>query len=95
MTVNNRLLQLAGFTGENADPGQVIFGDPLPTDDVEAVNVLEKELALGVVSKETAAKKRGYDYESEQERIANDKTSESNIGEALLSAFNRNQGAAV
>lgn len=95
LSVNNRLLQLAGYKGENADPGQVIFGDPLPSDDMEAINALEKEKALGIVSNDTIAKKRGYDYEVEQERIAADKTSESNIGAALLTAFNRNQGAGI
>jgi len=87
LTVNNRLLQLAGFSGAEADPGEVKFGDPLPENDVEAVTTLQSEMGLGIRSKETAAKSRGIDWEEEQKRLAKEKQAAGNVGSSLIRNF--------
>lgn len=87
LSVNNRLLQLAGFNGANADPGKVIFGDALPSNDTEEVQTLTDERALGIVSTETVAKKRGYDWTEEQKRMANEKKAAGNVGADMIRQF--------
>lgn len=89
LNVNNRLLQLSGYSGEQADPGIVIWGDALPVNQMESIQVLTQELNMGLVSKETAAEKQGYDWEAEEERIAADKSSQTNLGAMLLNNFNQ------
>ena len=87
--INRRLLIIAG---KGEDAGEIYWHDVIPESDVEEVAALKADLEMQIVSKETVAMKRGYDYAAEQEKIAADKTNESNIGAALLTAFNRNQG---
>lgn len=84
--VNRRLLAIGGYT---TDAGDVYWPDVIPVNETEETASLQQDLNMGIVSKETVAMKRGYDYAVEQEKIAKDKTSEGNIGEALLNAFNR------
>ena len=45
------------------------------------------DLNMGIVSKETISGLRGYDWEQEQERIANDAAQTDNIGAAILWNF--------
>lgn len=71
--VNRRMLVLSGYDGVNADPGKVKFGNPLPENDTEKLDALEKERTMGVVSLETAAKELGRDWEDEKERLAGEK----------------------
>jgi len=92
LTVNNRLLQLAGFSGAEADPGEVKFGDPLPENDVEAVQTLQSEMGLGIRSKETAAKSRGIDWEDEQNRLAKEKQAAGNVGSSIIRNFLAGKG---
>lgn len=87
LSVNNRLLQLAGYKGANADPGKVVFGDALPSNDTEAVKTLTDEKALGIVSNETIAKARGYDWKEEQARLANEKKATGNAGSVIIRDF--------
>ena len=49
---------------ENAD-FDIIFPDILSSDDKLEVDVLKAELDMGIISKQTAALKRGYDYKNE------------------------------
>jgi hypothetical protein len=42
---------------------------------------------LGLVSKQTASNKRGYEWEDEEQRLADEKVSGDNVGAALLRAF--------
>jgi len=43
------------------------------------------------VSKQTAARLRGYDWESEEERLNDEKVAGDNVGAALLRAFGQGQ----
>ncbi|MCC7206578.1 MAG: hypothetical protein IT323_04690 [Anaerolineae bacterium] len=64
-----RMLALGGFL--DAAEGHIALNwpDALPVDTGEAVAVLERERALGILSKETAARARGYDWQVEKERL--------------------------
>lgn len=61
-----RILMLAGFPAIRPD---IIWPDPLPQDDTEAVNTLAIERNMSIVSRETASKKRGYDWDEELEQM--------------------------
>lgn len=91
LEINRRILQLAGYTGEQADPGSVIWPDPLPVNDLEKSQSITADLGNGLVSKQTASMERGYDWEQEQERMADDRASGDNVGAAILRAFNQGQ----
>lgn len=64
--VAQRVLALGGFKPIRPD---VIWPDPLPTDDTEAVNTIAIERNMKIVSHETAAKKRGYDWDEEKTQM--------------------------
>lgn len=93
--VNNRLLQLAGYSGAEADPGVVIWSDGLPENDTEEVQTLQAEIAMGIRSKEGAASARGIDWESEQERLLKEKQAAGNVGANMIRDFlaGRNNGS--
>jgi hypothetical protein len=89
-----RLLILAEFA--NTDPGTVEWPEVLPVDETGQVQALEADLRMGIVSKQTTASRRGYDWQSEEERIADEKQAasenESNIGAMILRSFNNGGG---
>jgi len=91
--INHRMLVIGGV--EPSDGGKIIWGDPLPANETEEVAGLTFDLDRGLLSKQTAGKMRGYDYEAEQERIAGEKQveqeGENNIGALLLKNFNKGQ----
>lgn len=85
--VNYRLLRLMGYAPAQSDPGVVIFADPLPRNETEEVTVVQSDLGAGIVSKQTAAERRGYDWEREQERLNAEKTLSSNAGAEIIRGF--------
>lgn len=87
LNVNNRLLKLSGFDGVDADPGKVQFGDPLPVDDREEIATVKEEIALGLLSLETGAKRRNIDWEIEQERKAKEKAESATLGGDMIRNF--------
>jgi hypothetical protein len=64
--IAQRILSLGGYAANRPD---VLWPDPLPTDDTEAVNTVAIERNLNIVSHETASKKRGYDWEEEKAQM--------------------------
>jgi len=86
----HRLLILEGRPG---DPGEIVWGDPLPVNDAEINAAHEFDLANGLASKETIATRRGYDWEQESERLDAEGQTNTNLGAALLAAFDRGEGA--
>lgn len=62
------------------------WSDPVPSDPKADAEADESEIRMGVVSKRTIAEKRGYDWETEQERIAEESQASA---EAMAAAFNR------
>jgi len=65
----------------------VVWPDVMPEDENETAMALKTDIDLGLVSKQTASGLRGYVWEDEEERIANEKTASDNIGAALIRAF--------
>ena len=83
--INHRLLELAGAS--DTDGGVVVWQDILPVNEIESSQALRTDLELGLVSKQTAAGLRGYIWEDEEPRIAEDRSSSDNLGAALLRTF--------
>ena len=67
------------------------LGEPLPFNSLEEINEIEKEIALGLLSKQTAAEMRGRDWDTEQKRMEDEASTEDNIGSRLLRAFENGQ----
>lgn len=88
--LNRRILELGGFDG--ADGGTVVWPEPLPEDQAAQTTALQADLNMEIVSKQTVAGKRGYDWTEEEQRIQNEKAAGDNIGAALLRAFNQGGG---
>lgn len=65
--IAQRILMIGGY-GANRRPN-ILWSDPLPSDDTELVNAIAIERNLKLVSQETASKLRGYDWNSEKERM--------------------------
>ena len=68
--LNRRLLTLAGM---EADPGEVVWPDPLPSNESELVAGYTFDLNNDLASKQTISEKRGYIWEDEQERMDGEK----------------------
>ena len=88
LEINRRLLILNGMNG---DPGEIVWDDVLPTNEIEQVNAIRADIEIGLLSKQTAAGLRGYDWEAEQERMTGEteaaNANENNIGALLLRNF--------
>lgn len=87
--INHRLLELAG--APDTDGGKVAWPDVMPTNEMEVAQAIKTDLELGLVSKQTAAGIRGYVWEDEEPRIADEKAASDNIGAALLRAFGQGE----
>jgi hypothetical protein len=89
-----RLLILADFP--NTDAGEIQWPEPLPVNETEQVQAVQADLNMGLVSRQTAASKRGYSWEDEKSRIETEKQenseNESNIGAMILRSFNGGGG---
>lgn len=90
--LSRRMLQMDGRYNVNFEPITVIWPDPLPSNEKEEVEAYSTDLSLGIVSKQTVSKKRGYDYEAEKERIDQERAEEGNIGTELLNQFIQGRG---
>ena len=60
----------------------------------EETTALQSDMNMGLVSKQTAQEKRGYDHEQEEERMEEEEKSTQDAGGLLLSNFFRNGGNA-
>lgn len=83
--INHRLLELASMA--NTDGGDVVWPDVLPVNQLEQVTALKTDLEMGLASKQTASHMRGYDWEEEEERLADEAQAGDNVSAALLRAF--------
>jgi hypothetical protein len=88
--LNRRLLVLANL--DASDMGEVTWQDSLPVNELDQAQTLAVDLASGIVSKQTASTKRGYNWTTEDERINKASAASDNIGAALLRAFNKGGG---
>lgn len=96
--IAQRLLLLGGFAPVRPD---IIWPDPLPQDDTEAVNTLAIERGLRIVSRETASKQRGYDWDDEKSMMENEaklemfQSPESNAGGSAGDGAGSTDGSAL
>jgi hypothetical protein len=93
LEVVRRVLVLAGAA--NTEPGEILWPDPLPTNEVEQVEALAKDVELGLVSKQTAAGLRDYDWEQEQARMKEEQEAAQDVGANVLKAFGQGGGASL
>ena len=87
--INHRLLVIGGINPSNG--GEVVWPETLPIDEREEVAGLQFDLGAGLVSKSTAAQERGYDWETEQERMQDERAGEGSLGELFLRQFEQGQ----
>ena len=81
------IIRLQQLKNMKAIPAEIVWPDFLPENDAEISAAYQSDLNMGIVSKETISGLRGYDWNAEQERIANDKATGDNVGAAILRAF--------
>ncbi len=82
-----RSLEMAGM-----GPGhiaKVIWPEPLPIPDTEQTTQLQADMDMGLVSRQTAAGERGYDWEQEQQRLQEEQAGQVGLGELLLNNFTK------
>ena len=87
--INHRLLELAG--APDTDGGEVEWPDVMPENENEIAMAVKSDLELGLVSKQTASGKRGYTWEDEELRMADERVASDNVGAALLRAFGQGE----
>jgi len=71
--LNRRLLVIADM---DDDPGEIVWGEPLPQNENELVTGYTFDLDNGIASKDTIREKRGYDTEEEKQRLDAEKADE-------------------
>ncbi len=89
--LNRRALEVMGAGKENYTV--IHWPEALPSDKVELTKLIAMEMEGGLTSKETAAKKLGLDWETEQERLQAEAANTGSLGEALVRAFSAGKGA--
>ena len=98
--LNRRLLVLANWTGEQSDPGTLQWGNPLPINIVEEMNADKMALEMGIIDKETVARKYEFRYGKDWDDIqaaledeqAQANANNADIGATILRNFNRGGG---
>jgi len=80
-SLGEHLLEMGGFVGRKVE---VLWGDPMPQNDIEKRQIYSDDLAMGIVDKQTVATRLGYDWEQVRQRIAENSTS---AADALLKAM--------
>jgi hypothetical protein len=99
--LNRRLLVLADFTGEQSKPGTLQWGNALPINIEEELRADKMALEMGIIDKETVAKRYQSRYGKEWEDIKaalEDEQAQANaqnadVGAMILRNFNRGGGA--
>jgi len=69
----------------------IVWPDVLDADEREQVAALKTDVELGILSKQTAAQLRGYDWQVETERLKEEAAASDNVGAAILRAFRQGQ----
>ena len=84
--INHRHLS-PGWTVPNTDGGKVVWPEPLPQSETDQVTADQFDLQNGIASKQTIATSRGYDWNLEQERLADEKAQGDNAGAEIFRNF--------
>jgi len=86
LELNRRLLVIGELP---SDPGEIVWPEVLPENGLEESQEYQTDIDMGILSKQTAAIKKGYDWEQEQERIQDERAQGENIGNMLVNQFFR------
>jgi hypothetical protein len=89
--LTRRLLEIEGKALDPAAEIAIHWTSALPENTTETTTSLQAATAMGVVSKQTAARELGYNYELEQDRMTAEAQQEQDLGTWLLRQFERNQ----
>lgn len=81
------------MTGVEVGDTLIVWPDPLPENPLETTQELQAEVAMGIVSRQTAAEQVGRDWEMERERIQNESKERSSLGQYLIEQFDRGGNA--
>lgn len=87
-TTNRRVLEIRGVDPDNAP--EIQWPEILPRDALEERQVAEADLRMGIVSKRTTSSKLGYDFDTEQEQMKDERQS---VAETALTQFDTNRAA--
>lgn len=88
--LNRRLLALMGHEGVETI---IVWPDPLPEDPKAELEIAEKEINLGIVSRQTIAEERGRSFDQEQPRIEKERLSRMNFLDFASVEFEKNAPA--
>lgn len=84
-----RLLVIGSFA--DTDPGKIEWPEALPESEMEIIQGLGFDLSNKLASRQTAAQKRGYDWEEESKRIKKEAAGQAN--ELALALIERERAA--
>jgi len=90
-TANEHILEM---TGSQIVDTAIQWPEPLPEDPNEEMVRLEKEVALEITSRETAAQEIGRSWDVERKRIEAEKKERATLGGFLMEQFDRGEPAA-
>jgi len=101
LELNRRLLVLKNYTGEESRPGTLQWGEAMIVNVTEEMEADKMALEMGIIDKETVAKRYQHRYGKEWDDIKAalaDEQTEANaqnadIGSMILRNFNRGEGA--
>ncbi len=90
LELNRRLLVIGELP---SDPGEIVWPEVLPENGLEESQEYQTDIDMGILSRQTAAIRKGYDWEQEQERIegerAQSEMTNNNVGNLLATQFFR------
>jgi len=84
--INSHILEM---TGQEAAETVIVWPKPLPEDPKETTAELQTEVAMGVVSRQTASEELGRDWATEQERMRQESKEQATLGQYLMDQFDR------
>lgn len=90
--VNRRLLMLEGYDGDAADPGEIVWPDPLPVEEFSQAQTIGLDIANGILDKQTASGIRGYDWDQVKDRLEEEQQDSADLGATVLKNFMQGQG---
>jgi len=92
LEINRRLLIINGM---NPDPGEIIWHDALPENGLEISQELKTDIEIGILSPQSAADAKGYDWEQESDRIEEQQANEGTVGNEILKLFEKGGGTQI
>lgn len=78
-------LEMMGYLSDEGV--EIQWQDPLPADVRSDIAALQFDLDAGIASKETVSGKRGYSWEDEQKKIAEEKKAAADLGSEILESY--------